>query len=82
MTTVRINTSDTGWIKRHATEDEVIPYGTDIQGRMYFQADVEVASVEHVKFAGTSMIRFDLSAVWPLDHNRWAMYPDTYLIGE
>ena len=82
MATVRINTSDTEWIKRHATEDEVVPYGTDIQGRMYFQVQVNVGRVEHVKFAGTKMIRFDLFLDAPNDGNRHAMYPESYLVSE
>ena len=80
MAVVRINTSDTDWIKRHAPESEVIPFGTDAKGVMYFQAEVEVGPVEHVKFAGAKMIRFDLGADWPSDSTRTAMYPDKYLV--
>ena len=82
MATVRINTSDTGWIARHAAEDDVIPYGTDVRGVMHFQAEVKVAGVEHVKFAGVSMVRFDIGDDWPLDHTRWAMYPESYLVDD
>ena len=83
MATVRINTSDTEWIERHGHGLEgPVAYGTDIKGVMYFTAPVEVADVEHVKFAGASMIRFDLGPDAPRDHNRWAMYPDTYLVEE
>jgi hypothetical protein len=83
MMTVRINTSDLDWLKRrgHGLEGPV-PYGTDIAGVMYFTGPIEVAEVEHVKFAGASMIRFDLGPDAPRDHNRWAMYPDTYLVEE
>jgi hypothetical protein len=81
MPTVKINTSDTAWIERRGT-DWPIAYGTDIKGVMYFTAPVEVGEVEHVKFAGASMIRFDLGADAPRDSNRWAMYPDTYLVEE
>lgn len=79
MPTVRINTSDTAWIKRHGIGVPVA-YGTDIKGVMYFGTVVEVTAVEHVKFAGASMIRFDLGPDAPRDHNRYAMYPDTYLV--
>jgi hypothetical protein len=83
MATVRINTSDFNWITRNAPlESDVIPYGTDTKGVMYFQVEVEVASVEHVKFAGAKMIRFDL-ADRPADHARpGAMYPESYLVSE
>jgi hypothetical protein len=81
MATVRINTSDLEWIKRNAAlESDVIPYGTDTKGVMYFQVNVEVETVEHVKFAGASMIRFDLGPNAPRDSNRHAMYPESYLI--
>jgi len=82
MATVRINTSDTDWIKRHADESDVIPYGTDARGVMYFQADVNVWRVEHVKFAGASMIRFEFAADAPADHQKNAMYPQSYLVAE
>ena len=83
MATVRINTSDTEWIERHGHGLEgPVAYGTDIKGVMYFTAPVEVADVEHVKFAGASMIRFDLGLYWPRDCTRGAMYPDTYLVEE
>ena len=83
MATVRINTSDIAWIKRNADEAEVIPHGTDIKGVMYFQAEFRVADVEHVKFAGCPMIRFDFGSDWPIDHTRTAMYPAaTYLVEE
>jgi hypothetical protein len=49
---------------------------------MYFQVEVQVAAVEHVKFAGASMIRFDLGADWPGDCTRNAMYPEPYLVSE
>lgn len=81
MATVKINTSDTAWIERHGT-DWPVAYGTDIKGVMYFSAPVEVGAVEHVKFAGASMIRFDLGADAPSDHDRNAMYPDSYLVSE
>jgi hypothetical protein len=81
MATVRINTSDLEWIKRHGHGLEgPVPYGTDIKGVMHFTAPVEVGEVEHVKFAGASMIRFDLGPDAPRDSNRYAMYPDTYLV--
>ncbi len=82
MATVKVNTSDLDWIKRHASEDDVIPYGTDTRGVMYFQADVTVLNVEHVTFAGAKMIRFEFVADAPLDHGRTAMYPDSYLVAE
>ena len=83
MPVVRINTSDTDWIERHATtESEPVAYGTDIKGVMYFQVDVKVASVERVKFAGAKMIRFDLGLYWPSDCTRNAMYPESYLVEE
>jgi hypothetical protein len=82
MATVKVNTSDTGWIKRHASESGTVAYGTDVKGVMYFTADVEVSEVEHVKFAGASMIRFDFGDDWPIDHTRNAMYPSTYLIND
>jgi hypothetical protein len=82
MTAVKINTSDIEWIKRHSSEDEAVIHGTDIKGRVYFTAPVEVAEVEHLKFAGASMIRFDLGPSAPRDHNRYAMYPGTYLVSE
>lgn len=80
MATIRINTSDTEWIKRHATEAEVVPYGTDVKGVMYFQAEVKAGQVEHVKFAGASMIRFDFGPDVPCDHASGAMYPESYLV--
>jgi hypothetical protein len=79
MSTVKINTSDTDWIERHG-HGEPVAYGTDIKGVMYFQTMVEVASVQHVKFAGASMIRFDLGPDAPRDANRHAMYPESYLV--
>lgn len=83
MATVKINTSDTAWIERldavTATDAEPVAYGTDIKGVMYFQVEVEVAKVEHVKFAGAKMIRFDLPN-GPSDHARGAMYPESYLV--
>ncbi len=82
MAVVRINTSDTEWLKRHAPESEVTPFGVDIKGVTYFQADVEVGPVEYVKFAGATMIRFDLGPDAPRDSSRWAMYPETYLVSE
>jgi hypothetical protein len=81
MTTVRINTSDTEWIGRRG-HGVSVAYGTDITGVMYFGTTAEVAGVEHVKFAGASMIRFDLGPDAPRDHSRYAMYPDTYLVSE
>ena len=79
MSTVRINTSDVEWIKRRGT-GEPVAYGTDIQGVVYFTTEVEVASVEHITFAGAKMIRFDLGADWPADCTRSAMYPESYLV--
>ena len=44
MTTVRINTSDLAWLKRHGHGLEgPIPYGTDVKGVMYFTGPVQVA---------------------------------------
>jgi hypothetical protein len=82
MATVKINTSDVEWISRHphGTGGDLAACGTDVQGVMYFQTPVEVTGVEHVKFAGAKMIRFDLGPDAPRDHNRWAMYPETYLV--
>jgi hypothetical protein len=81
MATVRVNTSDLEWLKRHGHDlAGPVPYGTDVKGVMYFTGPVEVPEVEHVKFAGASMIRFDLGPDAPRDHSRWAMYPDTYLV--
>ena len=83
MATVRINTSDTAWIEHWAASlDDVVPHGTDIKGVMYFTVPVEVGEVERVKFAGASMIRFDLGPDAPRDSSRYAMYPDTYLVSE
>lgn len=84
MPTVRINTSDTEWIKRHphGTGGDLIAYGKDIRGVMYFSTPVEVDTVERVEFAHAKMIRFDLGPDAPRDCNRWAMYPDTYLVSE
>jgi hypothetical protein len=89
MPTVRINTSDTAWIERHGikrdgrgAEDMAAAIGTDVKGVMYFATETEVSNVEHVKFAGASMIRFDLGPHAPRDHNRYAMYPATYLVSE
>ena len=82
MATVRINTSDLDWIKRHAGESDVIPYGTDVRGVMYFQAEVKVWQVERVTFAGAKMIRVQFVADAPLDHTRTAMYPESYLVSE
>jgi hypothetical protein len=79
MPTVKVNTSDREWLGYRPVGD-VVAYGTDIKGVMYFQTTVEVASVEHVKFAGAAMIRFDLGPNAPRDHNRYAMYPETYLV--
>jgi len=78
MVKVKVNTSDTKWIARRSV-DEPVAHGTDIKGVMYFSATVEVPSVEHVTFAGAKMIRFDLGKDAPRDHNRYAMYPATYL---
>jgi hypothetical protein len=76
---VKVNTSDTAWIQRRGT-GEPVAYGTDIKGVVYFQAIIEVPAVEHVKFAGAAMIRFDLGADWPQDATRGAMYPESYLV--
>jgi hypothetical protein len=81
MPAVKINTSDTDWIERRGT-DWPIAYGTDIKGVMYFTAPVEVETVEHVKFAGAAMIRFDLGDDFPADHSRGGMYPESYLVSE
>lgn len=77
--TVKINTSDTEWIERHASD--AVAYGTDIKGQMYFATTITVPSVERKTFAGADMIRFDLGEDFPRDHNRWAMYPAAYLVG-
>ena len=83
MAIVKINTSDTEWIGRRGLDPEgPVAYGTDIKGVMYFTAPVVVPGVEHVKFAGASMIRFDLGADAPRDSNRYAMYPAKYLVKE
>jgi len=79
MVRVKINTSDVEWIRRHAHPEDTVAAGTDVKGVMYFNVPVEVAEVEHVKFAGAAMIRFDIGADAPRDHNRYAMYPETYL---
>jgi hypothetical protein len=81
MTQVKINTSDVDWIRKHGI-GEPVPIGTDVQGAMNFGTVVEVAGVEHVKFAGADMIRFDLGKDAPRDHNRHAMYPAHYLVDE
>ena len=60
----------------------MVPCGTDVKGVMYFQVEVEVSAVEHVKFAGAKMIRFDLGADWPADCTRTAMYPESYLVSD
>jgi hypothetical protein len=78
MATVKINTSDTAWIERHAIA-EPVAHGTDIKGAMYFSTTISVAGVEHVKFAGAAMIRFDIGPDAPRDHSRYAMYPESYL---
>jgi len=80
MATVKLNTSDVNWIERLGVGQPAVAYGTDIKGVMYFTVDIEVDEVEHVKFAGASMIRFDLGPDGPRDHSRYAMYPDTYLV--
>ena len=80
MATVKVNTSDMEWINRNYADADVVAYGTDIKGVMYFAVTVDVDHVEHVKFAGAAMIRFDLGPNAPRDHNRHAMYPDTYLV--
>jgi len=83
MATVRVNTSDYAWIRRNADESDVIVYGTDIKGVAYFQTELHVGDVEHVKFAGCEMIRFDFGRDWPIDHTRTAMYPAAeYLVSE
>jgi hypothetical protein len=83
MATVRINTSDTAWIEHWAASmEDVIAHGADIKGVMYFSTEFEVPAVEHVKFAGASMIRFDLGPDGPRDHSRWAMYPESYLVSD
>lgn len=76
---VTINTSDIDWIQRRGI-GEPVAHGTDIKGAMYFGTVVEVDAVEHVKFAGAQMIRFDLGKDAPRDHNRYAMYPAHYLV--
>ena len=78
---VKVNTSDTAWIERHALDEPVI-HGTDISGVLYFQVTAEVPAVEHVTFAGAKMIRFDLGPDAPRDGSRHAMYPETYLVKE
>jgi len=80
MVKVKLNTSDVTWIARKAV-DEPTAHGTAVKGAVYFTATIEVASVEHVKFAGAQMIRYDIGEDAPRDHNRYAMYPATYLVG-
>lgn len=84
MATVRLNTSDIEWIKRHASEDDAIPYGSDAKGALYFQVEITVPHVEHVTFAKVDMIRFDLGDDLPSDAlNRWIMCPAArYLVSE
>ena len=82
MAIVRINTSDTDWIKRYGAESEAIAFGTDVKGVMYFQVEISVERVERVKFAGASMIRFSFGVDAPRDHTSAAMYPDKYLVSE
>jgi hypothetical protein len=79
--TVKINTSDIEWIERRAIVAPVA-HGTDIKGVNYFQVEIQVSEVERVTFAGASMIRFDIGDDAPSDHNRHAMYPETYLVSE
>ena len=79
MAIVRINTSDTEWLERRGL-DLPAAIGTDIKGVMYFTAPIAVPGVEHVKFAGASMVRFDLSPDAPRDHTGSAMYPEKYLV--
>ncbi len=81
MTTVKINTSDTEWIRRYGI-DLPCAIGTDVKGVMYFTTTIEVGTIEHVKFAGADMIRFNLGPDAPSDHNRNAMYPASYLVTE
>jgi hypothetical protein len=76
---VKINTSDTDWLTAHAI-DEPVTYGTDIKGVVYFSATITVGRVDHVRFAGCDMIRFDLGGDAPADHSRRAMYPAAYLV--
>lgn len=79
--TVRINTSDMNWIRRHASEDDAVVYGTDIQGHVYFQVEIQIPEIERVRFAGAEMIRFDLGDDLPSDAmNRWTMVPASYLV--
>jgi hypothetical protein len=81
MPTVKINTSDVEWLQRHPHGVAgPVAYGTDIKGTTYFTIPVEVEMVEHVKFAGAACIRFDIGPDAPRDHNRYAMYPGTYLV--
>jgi hypothetical protein len=81
---VRLNTSDIEWIKRHASEDDAIPYGSDARGTLYFQVEITVPSVEHTTFAKVDMIRFDLGTDLPSDAlNRWIMVPAArYLVSD
>lgn len=81
MATVKINTSDLDWIRKHGLSEPVV-YGTDIKGTVYFATEITVPTVERVTFAGADMIRFDLGPDGPRDSSRWAMYPATYLVGE
>ena len=81
MATVKINTSDIDWIKRHGT-GEPVTHGTDTKGAMFFTTEIEVAGVERVTFAGAKMIRFDIGPRAPRGHNRYAMYPESYLVSE
>jgi hypothetical protein len=82
MATVRINTSDTAWIERLGADVPAVAYGTDIKGVMHFQVDIEIAEVEHVKFAGAALVRFDLGPDAPRDHTRRVMYPESYLVSD
>lgn len=83
MSTVRVNTSDTAWISRHAPESEVIPYGQDARGIMFFQIEFQVDHVEHVTFAKVDMIRFSFGSDAPSDHSSHGMYPTAkYLVAE
>ena len=79
MAIVRINTSDIQWLERRSL-DLPAACGTDVKGVMYFTAPVAVPRVEHVRFAGCEMVRFDLGDDAPADHARTAKYPESYLV--
>lgn len=78
MATVRVVTSDTAWIGRHGLTPAVLD-GKDCKGREFYATTIE-RPVEHTKFGGKDMIRFDLGDDAPRDHNRWAQVPASWLV--